>query len=57
MKNKIICDTALVILLQNKLKEWKLRWLGYVQGRQEDYIVRKILQVQLPCKRNRGGPK
>ena len=34
-----------------------LKWFGHLQRRQEDYIVRRMLQIELLGKRSRGTPK
>ena len=39
------------------LIEKRLRWFGYVQRRDKDEATRKILQMTVDGKRNRGRPK
>ena len=39
------------------LREKRLRWFGHVQRRDKDDATRKILQVTVDGKRNRGRPK
>ena len=39
------------------LREKKLRWFGHVQRRDKDDATRKILQMEVDGKRNRGRPK
>ena len=39
------------------LREKRLRWLGHVQRRDKDDATRKILQMTVDGKRNRGRPK
>ena len=39
------------------LREKRLRWFGRVQRRDKDDATRKILQMTVDGKRNRGRPK
>ena len=39
------------------LTEKRLRWFGHAQERDKDYATRKILQMTVEGKRNRGRPK
>ena len=46
IKNEIIRGTAHVRRLRDKLRELRLRWFGHVQGRPEEHVERKMLQMQ-----------
>ena len=39
------------------LRDTRLRWFGHVQMRDTDEATRKILQMTVAGKRNRGRPK
>ena len=39
------------------MREGRLRWYGHVMRRDQEYIGRKMIKVELPGKRKRGRPK
>ena len=43
--------------IENKLRESRLRWYGHVMRRDDDYIGRRMIDMELPGKRKRGRPK
>ena len=43
-------------LMAEFLREKRLRWFGQVQRRDKDEATRKILQITVDGKRNRGRP-
>ena len=43
--------------MEEFLREKRLRWFGQVQRRDKDDATRKILQMEVDGKRNRGRPK
>ncbi|XP_062866594.1 uncharacterized protein LOC134329279, partial [Trichomycterus rosablanca] len=57
VRNEIIRGTAQVKQLGDKVREARLRWFGHVQRRDSGYIGRRMLDMQLPGKRQRGRPK
>ncbi|XP_062865903.1 uncharacterized protein LOC134328668 [Trichomycterus rosablanca] len=57
VRNEIIRGTAQVKQLGDKVREARLRWFGHVQRRDSEYIGRRMLDMQLPGKRQRGRPK
>ena len=42
--------------LQGKMRETRLRWLGHVARRDDDYVGRRVRQLDIG-KRKRGRPK
>uniref|UniRef100_A0A087XJI6 Uncharacterized protein n=1 Tax=Poecilia formosa TaxID=48698 RepID=A0A087XJI6_POEFO len=52
IRNEYIRGTAHVRCVGDKL-----RWFGHVQRRDTEYIVRRMLRMDLPGKRPRGRPK
>ncbi|KAK3545511.1 hypothetical protein QTP70_007769 [Hemibagrus guttatus] len=55
--NKYIRGTAHVGRLGDKVREARLRWFGHVQKRESEYIGRRMLDMELPGRRQRGRPK
>ncbi|KAK3568192.1 hypothetical protein QTP86_000235 [Hemibagrus guttatus] len=57
IRNKYIRGTAHVGHLGDKVREARLRWFGHVQRRESEYIGRRMLDMELPGRRQRGRPK
>ncbi|KAK3543039.1 hypothetical protein QTP70_008749 [Hemibagrus guttatus] len=57
IRNEYIRGTAHVGRLGDKVREDRLRWFGHVQRRESEYIGRRILDMELPGRRQRGRPK
>ncbi|KAK3520147.1 hypothetical protein QTP70_016254 [Hemibagrus guttatus] len=57
IRNEYIRGTAHVGRLGDKVKEARLRWFGHVQRRDSEYIGRRMLDMGLPGRRQRGRPK
>ena len=56
INNEFIRGTAQVRQIGDKVREARLRWHGYVQRRNAEYIGKKMC-LELPGKRRRGRPK
>ena len=39
------------------MREGRLRWYGHVMRRDQEYVGRKMMKMELPRKRKRGRPK
>ena len=39
------------------MREGRLRWYGHVMRRDQEYVGRKIIEMELPGRRKRGRPK
>ncbi|KAK3526298.1 hypothetical protein QTP70_022688, partial [Hemibagrus guttatus] len=57
IRNEFIRGTAHVGHLGDKVREARLRWFGHVQRRESEYIGRRMLDMELPGRRQRGRPK
>ena len=57
IRNKYIRGTVKVERLGMKMRECRLRWYGHVMRRDQDYVGRKMIEMELPGKRKRGRRK
>ena len=57
MINEIIRGTFKVEWLEMKMREGRLRWYGYVMRRDQEYVGRKMIEMELTARRKRGMPK
>ena len=57
IRNKQIRSTVKVERLGMKMREDRLRWYGHVMRRDQEYLGRKMMEMELPGKRRRGRPK
>ncbi|KAK3508080.1 hypothetical protein QTP70_012389 [Hemibagrus guttatus] len=55
IRNEYIRGTAHVGRLGDKVREARLRWFGHVQRRESEYIGRRMLDMELPGRSQRGG--
>ena len=57
IRNEYIRSTVKVERLGMKMREGRLRWYGHVMRRDQEYVGRKMMEMELPGKRKRGRPK
>ena len=57
IRNKYIRGTVKGERLGMKMREGRLRWYGHVMRRDQKYVGRKNMEMELPGKRKRGRPK
>ena len=55
--NEYIRRTAQMGRVGEKTREARLRWYGHVRGKDDGYICKRTLRMELPGKRKRGRPK
>ena len=54
IRNEHIRSTVKVEQLGMKMREGRLRWYGHVMRRDQEYVGRKMMEMELPGKRRRG---
>ena len=57
IRKEHIRSTVKVERLGMKMREGRLRWYGHVMRRDQEYVGRKIMEMELLGKRRRGRPK
>ena len=57
VRNKYIWGTAKIRRIGGKLRGERLRWFGHVKRREEIYIGRRMMKIEIPGKRTRGKPR
>ena len=57
IRNEHILSTVKVERLGMKMREGRLRWYGHVMRRDQEYVGRKMMEMELPRKRRRRRPK
>ena len=56
IRNEYIRSTVKVERLGMKMREGRLRWYGHVMRRDQEYVGRKMMEMELLRKRRRGRP-
>ena len=57
IRNEHIRSTVKVERLRMKMREGRLRWYGHVMRIDQEYVGRKMMEMELPGKRKRGRPE
>ena len=57
IRNEYIRGIVKVERLGMKMREGRLRWYGHVMRRDQEYVGRRVMEMELPGKRKRGWPK
>ena len=57
IRNVHIRGTVKVAEASRKVQEARLRWYGHIRRRDEEYVGRKVLEMEVPGRRRRGRPK
>ena len=54
IKNECIRNTVKVEQLRMKIREEKLRWYEHVMRKDQEYVKRRVMEIELWGKRKRG---
>ena len=57
IRNEYIRSTVMVEWLGMKMREGRLRWYGHFMRRDQEYVGRTMMEMELPGKRRRGRQK
>ena len=57
IRNEYIRSTVKVERVGIKMRDNRLRWYGHIMRRDQEYVGRKMMEMELPGKRRRGRPK
>ena len=57
IRNEYIRSTVKVERLGMKMSESRMRWYGHVMRRDQEYVGRKMMEMELPGKRKSKRPK
>ena len=57
VRNSLIRGTAKITEVTKKVQGRRMQWFGHIKRRKEEYVGRRILDVELEGRRQRGRPK
>ena len=57
IRNEYIRSTIKVERLGMKMREGRLRWYEHFMKRNQEYVGRKMMEMEVPGKRGSGRPK
>ena len=57
IRNVYIRGTVKVERLGMKMRDGRLRWYGHVMRRDQEYVGRRVMEMELPGKRKRERPR
>ena len=57
IRNENIRGSVKATELSKKMQEVRLRWYGHVMRRENDYVGRKVMEMDVPGRRRRGKTK
>ena len=57
IRNERIRGTTTVGEISKKVQESRIKWYGHVSRREDEYVGKRVLGMEVPGKRRRGRPK
>ena len=57
IRNERIRGTTKVVEVSKKAQERRLMWYGHVVRREENHVLRRVSEIEVPGRRGRGRPK
>ena len=57
IRNEGIRGTTKVREISKKVHESRLKWYGHVLRREDEYVGKRVMGMEVPGKRRRGRPK
>uniref|UniRef100_A0A8D8Z0Z0 Endonuclease-reverse transcriptase n=1 Tax=Cacopsylla melanoneura TaxID=428564 RepID=A0A8D8Z0Z0_9HEMI len=57
IRNTRIRGTVKVTEISKKVQERRLQWFGHVERRNQEYVGKRVRDIEVRGKRNRGRPK
>ena len=57
IRNERIRGTTKVGEISKKVRESRLKWYGHVSRREDEYVGKRVMGMEVPGKRRRGRPK
>ena len=57
IRNERIRGTMKVGEISKKVQESRLKWYGHVLRREDEYVGKRVMAMEVPGKRRRGRPK
>ena len=57
IRNERIGGTTKVGEISKKVQECRLKWYGHVLRREDEYVGKRVMAMEVPVKRRRGRPK
>ena len=57
IRNERIRGTTKVGEISKKVQESRLKWYGHVLRREDEYVGKRVMAMEVPGKRRRGRPK
>jgi truncated hemoglobin YjbI len=57
IENKDIRNKTKVTEMHRKIQEKRLRWYGHLQRREEEFVTKRVLKMEVEGKRASGRPR